>query len=223
MKAAWAVARLACLRECGFDQVGEEVLDAAGGTLLQHTDHEPYGAKLCQPVAPATDVGCAGLFWHSQSGPHFSASRAYDPQAGRWLSRDPAGKAGADGVRPGRLVDMQRCGQKNGDVARYVGAYAVRPGADILENSHARKWPREICEPRGANGKMTESGSPFRAAGPNRRRPVASRQPGFSLFSINVLTSSSASVTRWLSSDIASPLACWIRSPSSLVLVTARS
>lgn len=73
------------------DQLGSvrDVLDATSGASAAHYDYEPYGA----PTASATDFRYAGLFFHQTSGLMLGTYRAYDPIAGRWLSRDPLGEA----------------------------------------------------------------------------------------------------------------------------------
>src|SRR5262249_40230875 len=50
-----------------------------------------YGVPL-QGTAPATDFVYAGMFYNADSGLYLTNYRAYDPVAGRWLSRDPIGE-----------------------------------------------------------------------------------------------------------------------------------
>jgi RHS repeat-associated protein len=54
--------------------------------------YDPYGNAL-QTTAPVTDFGYAGMFYNADSGLYLTQYRAYDPRAGRWLSRDPIGEA----------------------------------------------------------------------------------------------------------------------------------
>ena len=44
-------------------------------------------------TAPTTDFTYAGMFHNADSGLDLTLYRAYDPVAGRWLSRDPLGEA----------------------------------------------------------------------------------------------------------------------------------
>jgi RHS repeat-associated protein len=55
--------------------------------------YDPYGNAL-QATAPLTDFGYAGMFRNADSGLYLTQYRAYDPAAGRWLSRDPMEEAG---------------------------------------------------------------------------------------------------------------------------------
>ncbi len=43
-------------------------------------------------IGKAPDYRYAGLFFHEQSGLYLAVFRAYDPSAGRWISRDPIGE-----------------------------------------------------------------------------------------------------------------------------------
>jgi len=54
--------------------------------------YDPYGNAL-QATAPLTDFGYAGMFPNADSGLYLTQYRAYDPVAGRWLSRDPIGES----------------------------------------------------------------------------------------------------------------------------------
>ena len=54
--------------------------------------YDPYGQAL-QATAPTTDFTYAGMFHEATSGLDLTLARAYDPQAGRWLTRDPLGEA----------------------------------------------------------------------------------------------------------------------------------
>ena len=53
--------------------------------------YDPYGNAL-QATAPLTDFNYAGMFYNADSGLYLTQYRAYDPVAGRWLSRDPVGE-----------------------------------------------------------------------------------------------------------------------------------
>jgi RHS repeat-associated protein len=50
--------------------------------------YDPYGLPL-QVTTPVTDFVYGGMFFNADSGLYLTNRRAYDPSAGRWLSRDP--------------------------------------------------------------------------------------------------------------------------------------
>jgi len=78
------------------DQLGSvrDALDATSGRSAAHFDYDWYGERLGARTPSATDFRFAGLFLHQPSGLDLSATRAYDPATGTWLSRDPIGEAG---------------------------------------------------------------------------------------------------------------------------------
>jgi RHS repeat-associated protein len=77
----------------GVDQLGSVRRAFASASSAPAFNYDPYGSLLTGP-APTTDFGFAGLFNHQPSGLNLTLYRAYDPVAGRWLSRDPIGEPG---------------------------------------------------------------------------------------------------------------------------------
>lgn len=65
---------------------------AASATSAPAYAYDPYGTPL-QATAPLTDFNYAGMFANLDSGLYLTRYRAYDPVAGRWLSRDPISEA----------------------------------------------------------------------------------------------------------------------------------
>jgi RHS repeat-associated protein len=53
--------------------------------------YDPYGTPL-QATAPTTDFVYGRMFYNADSGLYLTKYRAFDPGAGRWLSRDPLGE-----------------------------------------------------------------------------------------------------------------------------------
>jgi RHS repeat-associated protein len=92
----------------GPDQIGSvrRVFVSAGSAPAY--GYDPYGNAL-QATAPLTDFGYAGMFYNADSGLYLALYRAYDPVAGRWLSRDPIGEKG----------------DSAGNLYRYVGSNPV--------------------------------------------------------------------------------------------------
>jgi RHS repeat-associated protein len=67
-------------------------LDPTGQSLARY-DYAPYGEFIDAPPTPPA-FGYAGMHYHAPSGLYLTKFRAYDPQTGRWLSRDPIEEAG---------------------------------------------------------------------------------------------------------------------------------
>lgn len=77
----------------GIDQIGSVRQVFASTTSAPAYDYDPYGNPL-PGTAPVTDVGYAGMWANADSGLNLTHYRAYDPVAGRFISRDPIGEAG---------------------------------------------------------------------------------------------------------------------------------
>jgi len=75
----------------GPDQLGTARRVFASPTSAPAYAYDPYGQPL-QATAPLTDFTYAGMFTNADSGLLLTRYRAYDPTAGRWLSRDPVGE-----------------------------------------------------------------------------------------------------------------------------------
>jgi len=76
----------------GVDQLGSVRRAFASPTNAPAYAYDPYGVPL-QVTVPLTDFGYAGMLTHAESGLYLTNYRAYDPVAGRWLSRDPLGES----------------------------------------------------------------------------------------------------------------------------------
>jgi RHS repeat-associated protein len=75
----------------GIDQIGSVRRVFTSTTSAAAYGYDPYGVPL-QATAPATDFVYAGMFFNADSGLYLTNYRAFDPVAGRWLSRDPIGE-----------------------------------------------------------------------------------------------------------------------------------
>jgi RHS repeat-associated protein len=65
----------------------------ANGSLLGESRYDAYGKReLAMGIQPR--FGYAGMFRHEPTGLNLTLYRAYNPQTGRWLSRDPIGENG---------------------------------------------------------------------------------------------------------------------------------
>ncbi len=76
----------------GPDQIGSVRRIFASTSNAPAYGYDPYGAAL-QATAPLTDYNFAGMLFNADSGLNLTQYRAYDPVAGRWLSRDPIGES----------------------------------------------------------------------------------------------------------------------------------
>ncbi len=69
-----------------------EVLDA-GANVRARYDYDPFGRRSKTAGDLDADLGFTGYYEHAGSGLKLAHYRAYDPNLGRWLSRDPHGFA----------------------------------------------------------------------------------------------------------------------------------
>jgi RHS repeat-associated protein len=77
-----------------FDYLGSvrEMVDSSG-TIQARYSYDPYG-RATQISGPLScDFQYAGMYEHATSGLNLTQFRAYNPNLGRWLSRDPLGES----------------------------------------------------------------------------------------------------------------------------------
>ena len=62
-------------------------------SIIAQYEYDPYGnqSKVAGGNGLDSDRGFAGYFYHASTGLNFAQSRVYNPQLGRWLTRDPIG------------------------------------------------------------------------------------------------------------------------------------
>lgn len=65
-----------------------EVVNSSGTVVARFT-YDPYGRRTRLSGTLQVDIGFTGHFHHEPSGLIFAPFRIYDPNTGRWLSRDP--------------------------------------------------------------------------------------------------------------------------------------
>jgi RHS repeat-associated protein len=84
------------------DQIGSiRAVMEANGRVIGRQDYSPYGSVIARSgITPS--VGYAGMWQHTDSGLNLTWFRAYQPQAGRWVSRDPIEESG--GINAYRYV-----------------------------------------------------------------------------------------------------------------------
>jgi RHS repeat-associated protein len=81
----------------GVDQLGSARRVFASASSAPAYSYDGWGNPL-QATSPVTDFGFAGTFNNAESGLYLTLFRAYDPVAGRWLSRDPIGEMRSPGA-----------------------------------------------------------------------------------------------------------------------------
>jgi RHS repeat-associated protein len=64
-----------------------EMTDASGNVQAQY-DYDPYGRVTQLAGSMTADFGFTGDYYHAASGLSLTIFRAYDPNLGRWVSRD---------------------------------------------------------------------------------------------------------------------------------------
>ncbi|MEY2483497.1 MAG: hypothetical protein QOK24_2025 [Verrucomicrobiota bacterium] len=64
------------------------------GTVVARYDYDPYGRSTTVLGTTPTDFNFTGLYRHSKSNLDLATFRGYDPDLGRWLSRDPIAEQG---------------------------------------------------------------------------------------------------------------------------------
>lgn len=73
-----------------LDHLGSvrEMTDASGNLIARY-DYDPFGRRTLVSGTDLADFGFTHFYYDQVSGLWFSRTRAYDPNLGRWLSRDP--------------------------------------------------------------------------------------------------------------------------------------
>ena len=64
------------------------------GTVKARYDYDPYGRRTKLLGSMEADFGFTGHYYHAASGLSLALYRAYDPNLGRWINRDPMGEKG---------------------------------------------------------------------------------------------------------------------------------
>jgi RHS repeat-associated protein len=78
-----------------LDHLGSvrELTDLSGNKQAEYS-FDPYGVKTTLLEAVVTDYQYSGYYLHSRSGLSLTATRAYNPQFGRFINRDPIAEQG---------------------------------------------------------------------------------------------------------------------------------
>jgi RHS repeat-associated protein len=73
------------------DHLGS-VIDVMNGAsaAVEVFDYDPWGRRRQLYGSAETTIGFTGHYFHSASGLHLTARRAYEAELGRWISQDPS-------------------------------------------------------------------------------------------------------------------------------------
>lgn len=111
----------------GIDQIGSVRRAFASVSSALAYSYDPYGNAL-QATAPVTDFNYAKLVVNADSGLYLAQFRAFDPNAGRWLSRDPMGEGSDQGGNLYTYVQGNPVSLIDPDGTLYVGPSPPAPG-----------------------------------------------------------------------------------------------
>ena len=136
-----------------FDHLGSirEVVEDDGTTVAARYDYDPFGRVEKLGGSYDVDFLYTGHFYHRPSGLHLTLYRAYDPDTGVWLSRDPLGYI--DGPNPYAYVGNDPLGKfdPTGGAARCIKSQS--DNADeflsfIRNQGIERKWWEDVIVER---------------------------------------------------------------------------
>jgi len=127
---------------------------SGSGTLAARYDYDLYGKATKVAGSGDSDMLYTGHYYHVASGLFFAPYRAYDPELGRWISRDPLEEVGGinlyqyvsnnpvNAVDPSGLVDINKL--NNPDDAGLRTAYdRVNPSDVITYANHGSDFLKE--------------------------------------------------------------------------------
>jgi RHS repeat-associated protein len=131
-----------------YDHLGSirEVTDINGNVLARY-DYDPYGRQIINQGA-ATEFGYGGYYYHQPSGLSLTKYRAYDPDLGRWDSRDPIGEIGGLNLYEYSRDDPSDLSDPQGLIPQPPASYPRPPG---WNSSWQWRYPEGIskkCTPR---------------------------------------------------------------------------
>jgi RHS repeat-associated protein len=168
----------------GYDGSGNAttLVNAATGAISASYEYDPFGntLKAVGDFAAANPFRFSTKYADAETGLVYYGFRYYQPQTGRWLSRDPLGEEGGVNLygfvsnNPVSLVDP--LGQYEQDVHYYLTYYLARASRcfDKLEARFVAEGNQQADEddrfrPAQWHGWLPDSLEPFTAAGERQR------------------------------------------------------
>lgn len=98
-----------------------EVTDSIGASKAQY-DYDAWGNSSALTGSWKTDFGFTGHYFHQPSGMNLAMYRAYSPQEGRWISRDPIGESSDPDLyayaQGSPVVNVDPYGLRDGEFSR---------------------------------------------------------------------------------------------------------
>jgi RHS repeat-associated protein len=117
------------------------VVNTADGLIAQRIDYDAFGCVILDTNPGLQPFGFAGGLYDSQTGLIRFGARDYDPETGRWTSKDPAGFSGGDTNLYGYVVNDPRQ-QLRPQRSLRLGRFATRcrePGSRFRRHHHPRR------------------------------------------------------------------------------------
>ena len=131
-----------------FDHLGSvrELIANDGATIAARFTYDPYGRATQVSGSVASDLQYATMYYHANSGLSLTQYRAYNPNLGRWISRDPLGESAGLNVYaycdndPIDYTDP--LGLDDGSFTPLPASYADLPAVNLTLNGIT---PEQLC------------------------------------------------------------------------------
>jgi RHS repeat-associated protein len=155
-----------------MDHLGSirEMTDDSGVVQARY-EYDPYGRRTKLSGSLDADLGFTGFLYHAGTGLSLALYRVYDPDLGRWLSRDPSGDdSGANlyayvGGNPINALDpLGLCGTSSQTKARGQGlpsegtTVKIKPTEMYGSRDDAARAALEIVNPMSISGNVEYGG-----------------------------------------------------------------